>query len=87
MSAMGWDYMPFIGRQVNKLTIGVIGYGRLGTLFAHYCNSFGAKVLVYDPYKDVVHVNIEQVRNMEQLFSQCDDKPTRSCNRRNKRVY
>ena len=68
----GWDYMPFIGRQVNKLTIGVIGYGRLGTLFAHYCNSFGAKVLVYDPYKDVVHVNIEQVRNMEQLFSQCD---------------
>ena len=25
-----WDYRPFIGRQMNNLNVGVIGYGRLG---------------------------------------------------------
>ena len=46
-----WDYLPFVGRQINQLTVGVIGYGRLGTMYAHYCRSMGAKVVVCDPWK------------------------------------
>ena len=56
-----WDYIPYIGRQINHITIGVVGYGRLGKLFARYCKAFGAKVLIFDPYKSVKNKQYEQV--------------------------
>jgi len=31
----GWDYEKFIGRQMNFLTIGIIGFGRLGSIYAN----------------------------------------------------
>lgn len=46
-----WDYTKFVGRQVKDLTIGIIGYGRLGKMMFNYCSAFGMNVLVYDPYK------------------------------------
>ena len=46
-----WDYTKFIGNQLNNLNVGVIGFGRLGKKYAHYCKAFNAKVHVYDPYK------------------------------------
>jgi phosphoglycerate dehydrogenase-like enzyme len=48
-----WDYEPYIGRQLNYLAAGIVGYGRLGKMFAHYCQSFGMKVAVFDPYVSV----------------------------------
>lgn len=56
-----WDYTRFIGRQMDHLTIGVVGYGRLGGMFARYCRAFGARVLVVDPYKRVDDPGLEQV--------------------------
>ena len=29
-----WDYEKFVGRQINALTVGVMGYGRLGKMYA-----------------------------------------------------
>ena len=54
-----WDYTKFIGRQMNALTIGVIGYGRLGSIYANFCKAFGSRVLIYDPYKKIkmMHMN------------------------------
>ena len=46
-----WDYVKFIGRQLNQLTIGIIGYGRLGKMMETYCNTFGMTVKIHDPYK------------------------------------
>lgn len=41
-----WDYRPHVGRQLDGLTVGVVGYGRLGKMMAGYCKAFGMKVLV-----------------------------------------
>jgi D-3-phosphoglycerate dehydrogenase len=49
----GWDYEEFIGRQFSSLTVGVVGFGRLGKMFANYCKAFGATVLVYDPFVEI----------------------------------
>jgi len=68
----GWDYEKFIGRQLDGLTIGIIGYGRLGTLYAKYSLVFGARVIVYDPYKKVEEKNIEQFDEIELLLNQSD---------------
>ncbi len=67
-----WDYEPFIGRQIKDLTIGVIGYGRLGTFFANYCDAFGSQVIVYDPYKDVNHPRICQCKSLDELTIKSD---------------
>ncbi len=67
-----WDYEPFSGRQIKSLSIGIIGYGRLGSYFANYCDAFGAKVYVYDPYKSVIHPRINQVNNIDQIAINSD---------------
>tara|TARA_B100001175_G_scaffold315086_1_gene325877 strand:+ start:2476 stop:3423 length:948 start_codon:yes stop_codon:yes gene_type:complete len=63
-----WNYMNYIGRQMNCLTIGVVGYGRLGSMYADYCKAFGAKVIVYDPYKNVDDTEIKQVNRLDDLL-------------------
>jgi D-3-phosphoglycerate dehydrogenase len=67
-----WDYEPFTGRQLDYLTIGVIGYGRLGSLLASYCRPFGSDVMVYDPWKDVDADWITQVDDVEALLEASD---------------
>lgn len=48
-----WNYENYMGRQVDGLTAGIIGYGRLGKLMARYAKTFGMRVLVVDPYVEV----------------------------------
>lgn len=67
-----WDYTKYIGRQMNCLTIGVIGYGRLGSMYAHYCKAFGSRVLVYDPYKQVSDPRFDQVDSLDILLKESD---------------
>ena len=67
-----WDYTKFIGRQINKLNFGIIGFGRLGKYYADYCKAFGAKVYVYDPYKYVEDEKITQVHEIEEIFNKSD---------------
>jgi D-3-phosphoglycerate dehydrogenase len=62
-----WDYEPFIGRQINKLTVGVIGYGRLGKKFKNYMDGLGAEVLIYDPY-----VTCEKSTSLTNIQNNCD---------------
>lgn len=64
-----WNYEPFVGRQLSGLTAGIIGYGRLGTFMARYCNAFGMRVLVNDPLKNVF--DFDQV-SKEKIYNECD---------------
>jgi len=57
-----WDYTQFMGRQIKDLNIGIIGYGRLGKMMYKYCRSFGATVMVYDPY--VTNIACNSLENM-----------------------
>ena len=65
-----WDYTQFVGRQVKDLTIGIIGYGRLGKMMYNFCEAFGANVKVYDPY--VVGSTPPNAISLENMFKKCD---------------
>ena len=45
-----WDYVPYIGRQFRNLTVGVVGCGRLGHMYAQFALSLAREVLYYDPF-------------------------------------
>ena len=62
VSEYKWDYTQFMGRQVKDLRIGIVGYGRLGKMMYKYCRSFGATVMVYDPY--VTNIACNSLENM-----------------------
>lgn len=45
-----WDYLPYVGRQMNRMNILIIGFGRLGKMYYKYAKAFGSSVKIYDPY-------------------------------------
>lgn len=67
-----WDYTRYIGRQMNCLTIGVIGYGRLGSMYARYCQAFDSQILVYDPYKTIDCDGLQQVDELSVILRESD---------------
>ncbi len=45
-----WDNRPYRIKDFHEITVGVIGYGNIGSKFAKLCTDLGAKVIVFDPY-------------------------------------
>ena len=77
VSEYGWDYTQFMGRKIKDLKIGIIGYGRLGKMMEKYCEAFGAKTFIYDPYvtitKDITAGKVYIPKtSLEQMFQECD---------------
>jgi phosphoglycerate dehydrogenase-like enzyme len=56
-----WDYEPYVGHQVKGMTVGVIGYGRLGKIMCRLFDGWGVKVLVDDPYTWTLRRDIPKV--------------------------
>lgn len=66
------------GRELNELTVGVIGYGNIGTKVVKLLRAFGTKVLVCDPYVQlsqedrmggVEHVGLEDLLQRSDVVS------------------
>ncbi|MHB8449231.1 MAG: phosphoglycerate dehydrogenase [Mycobacteriales bacterium] len=45
-----WKRSRFTGAEVADKTVGVVGLGRIGVLFAQRMSAFGTRLLAYDPY-------------------------------------
>jgi len=45
-----WNRHKFLGTELYGKTIGIVGAGKIGFLTARRAQSFGMKVLAYDPY-------------------------------------
>jgi D-3-phosphoglycerate dehydrogenase / 2-oxoglutarate reductase len=69
-----WERDKFRSRQLSKLTLGVVGLGRIGRQVAHVAKSFGMTVIASDPYlsKDEFEMfNIERC-SLESLLARSD---------------
>jgi len=69
-----WDRKNFIGIQLYRKTIGIIGIGRIGGRVATRCQAFGMEVLAFDPYlsDEVAHELKVKPVNLPELFAQSD---------------
>ena len=48
-----WHREANRGRELQSLTVGIIGFGNMGQAFAKRLQGFGCKIIVYDKYKDL----------------------------------
>lgn len=67
-----WDYTQFIGRQIDQLSIGSLGYGRLGTIFLDRMSSFTDKLYTYDVNDVEVADPVKLLDSPTELFNTCD---------------
>ncbi len=63
------------GRELSEMTVGIIGYGNIGTKVVKLLKAFGCKILVSDPYVqlsvDDINSGVEQV-SLDTLLSTSD---------------
>ena len=63
------------GRELSEMTVGVVGYGAIGTQGVRLLRAFGCKVLVADPYvplaRDDSEAGVEHV-GLEELLARSD---------------
>lgn len=69
-----WKRKEFTGVELYNKTLGVIGFGRIGSHVSKVCKALGMKVMVFDPYissSKAEELNIEVV-DLNKLFSEAD---------------
>lgn len=73
MSQMDYRWAPNISRQVNQLTVGVVGTGRIGRAVIHLLNGLDAKVIAYDPFQNSeLKKQGVYVDSMDELYRKAD---------------
>jgi D-3-phosphoglycerate dehydrogenase len=60
------------GVEIFGKTVGIIGFGNMGSAFAQRLKGFGCKVLAYDKYKKNFGNDFVEESTMEQLYNECD---------------
>lgn len=68
-----WNRKPFGGpAMLPRMSLGVVGYGRLGQMVASYGRCFGMTVRYYDPFVDGHSLDIERVPSLKELVKISD---------------
>ncbi len=67
-----WEQDPFRGHELHDKRLGILGFGRLGAMVAHYGRAFGMKVSSHDPYRPVTPAYVLEVDTLPDFLSQID---------------
>ncbi len=69
-----WKREENRGMELSGKTVGIIGFGHMGSAFAQRLMGFGVRILVYDPYVQIDKKLFPQPEqcDMQTLFDQCD---------------
>ncbi len=60
------------GHEIKERTVGIIGYGNMGSAFAEKLRGFGCKILAYDKYKHGFGNALVNECTIETLYHECD---------------
>ena len=74
MFSGGWDRKKYVGNELYKKILGVVGLGKIGSHVAKVANAMGMEVIGFDPFVSIERAQQMQVRlsDLEELFKQSD---------------
>jgi D-3-phosphoglycerate dehydrogenase / 2-oxoglutarate reductase len=64
-----------LGRELAKMTVGLMGVGKVGKIVAQLLKGFGCNIIGYDNAlkpEELKAVGVEAVRSFEKLIAECD---------------
>ena len=61
-----------IGREINHLTIGVVGTGRIGMNVIQALSGFGGKIIAYDPHENEEVKKYATYVSLEEVYAKAD---------------
>lgn len=67
-----WDKKNLVGRESEGKTLGIIGYGRIGSLLARKARGIGMKVITFNPPPRHEDGFANFVDSLDQLLAQAD---------------
>jgi len=69
-----WEKKKFLGTEIFKKTLGIIGVGRIGGEVAKRAQSFGMDIIAYDPFISKAHAREVGVKlvSFQELITQAD---------------
>ncbi len=70
--AGGWDKSASGSREVRGRTLGIIGYGNIGSQLSTLAEGMGMRVIFFDRTDKLRHGNTEPVERLEELLAQSD---------------
>ena len=72
--AGGWDRKKYVGNELYKKKLGVVGLGKIGSHVARVAKAMGMDVMAYDPYVSAERAQQMQVRllPLPALFAEAD---------------
>ena len=68
----GWDKSAAGSREVRGRTLGIIGYGNIGSQLSTLAEAMGMRVIYFDRTDKLRHGNTEPVDQLETLLAQSD---------------
>ena len=70
--AGGWDKSAEASREVRGKTLGIIGYGNIGSQLSNLAEAMGMRVIYYDHTDKLRHGNTEPVETLAELLGSSD---------------
>ena len=70
-----WEPSLFVGQDIHHMTVGIVGFGRIGIEFAKRARGFDMQVLYHDVYRrepDFERQHGVEYRELDQLLAESD---------------
>ncbi len=67
-----WDKSAVGSLEVRGKTLGIVGYGNIGTQLSTLAEAMGMRVLFYDHTDKLRHGNTQPTKTLHDLLAQCD---------------
>jgi D-3-phosphoglycerate dehydrogenase len=67
-----WDKSAKGSHEVRGRTLGIVGYGNIGTQLSNLAEALGLRVIFFDTADRLAHGNAQRMRTLDELLSKAD---------------